>query len=52
MTENNNKTNNRTPRSADTRAEKVARKPGAHHLLWKLHLHLMVIPTGGSELRM
>jgi len=27
MTENNNKTNNRTPRSADTRAEKVARKP-------------------------
>jgi hypothetical protein len=43
MTEDN-KENNRTPRSAETRAIKdTARKP------WRPphHLHLKVLPTGG-----
>jgi hypothetical protein len=47
MTEDN-KENNRTPRSAETRAIKdTARKPWRPHLCWRHHLHLKVLPTGG-----
>jgi hypothetical protein len=48
MTEDN-KTNNRTPRSADTRADMNARKPWRPHLCWRHHHHPKDIPTGGLE---